>query len=82
MGIRTHRIGKHELPPQTNDLPGKKVHVTLLSGETRFGQVQAQSAEGLTLVDVNAAWYNRKRHTHLLRYDEIREILWDEVRPW
>lgn len=81
MGTRTRRIPAHKLPEQLPSLEGKHVQVVLRTGQTRMGSVTIQE-DVIILTDLNARWYNRKRHLHHLQLDTIREVLLDEVSDW
>lgn len=81
MGTRTRRIPAHQLKESLQSLSGKYAQIILWTGETRAGSVTIQD-EFIILTDLNARWYNRKRHVHHLSVSEIREVLLDEVSDW
>jgi hypothetical protein len=79
VGKRNIRILRHQLLDRLTELPGKEVHVVLRDGSTHFGTVRSATTTHIEVVDVNAAWTNRKRHTHLISMADVMEVIFDIV---
>lgn len=82
MGTRTSRIPSNHLQEQKASLLGKTIQIVFWAGSTKTGRVESVDDSFLTLIDGNTIWYNRKRHTHQISLEAIREILVDEVVEW
>lgn len=82
MGTRTTRIPSNHLEEKKAALLGKMVQVVFWEGNTKTGTVESISEAFISVVDPNTMWYNRKRHTHQINLEAIREILVDEVVEW
>lgn len=82
MGKRTIRIQQHELRNQLPAWQGKEIHLVTADQRTWFGKLIRVDAEGAVIQDVNAAWYNRKRHSHQFPWDSLREAIADQVSDY
>lgn len=82
MGTRIERITGLAIQQRLPELKGHKAQVVTWSGHTYFARVTAAEQETLTLVDLNAAWYNRRKHTHRVAVAEIREVVLDQPATW
>lgn len=82
MGKRSNRIQGQELQTKLPEWVGKSVHLVTMDNRTWFGKLLATDGKGATLRDANAAWYNRRRHTHLLPWAQIREAITDFVAEY
>jgi hypothetical protein len=82
MGKRFTRITRRNYEQYLDQLSGQQAQVVDWSGRTYHGRLLRADLEGVSLQDLNAAWYNRKQHTHRLALDDIREIILDQVAPW
>ena len=82
MGTRNLRLRPQDFGVHWESFTGKHLHVVTQAGTTLSGKVVALSPTQLTLRDSNAAWHNRKKHTHILHRDTILEIILDVVSPY
>jgi hypothetical protein len=82
MGKRFTRITAQTYADHQQALSGQQVQVVDWSGRTYHGRLKAAEADFIVLEDLNAAWYNRRKHTHRLMLEDIREIVLDQVTPW
>lgn len=82
MGIRSKRITGLDLPESLSAYQGRIVQVITWTGHTYLGRLQSMADDHLVIQDLNAYWYNRKRHTHRIALDDIREVVVDEQASW
>jgi hypothetical protein len=82
MGTRNQRLRPQDFDSHWDSLKGKRLHVVTHQGTTLSGKVVDLSPAQITLQDSNAAWYNRKKHTHILHRENILEIILDLVSPY
>ena len=82
MGKRTIRILKKDIPNHLDSLPGKEAHVVGRDGITYFGTVESANRNEVVIRDGNSAWYNRKKHRHILPIASIYEIILDLVSDY
>jgi hypothetical protein len=82
MGTRTIRIPRSKIEAQLSKLPGQSAQVVMCDGKTHAGRVQSAAAEGILLIDANAAWTSQKRHTQALALADISFIILDVNSPW
>jgi hypothetical protein len=79
VGKRNIRVLRHQLSDRLSELPGKEAHVVMRDGSTHFGLVISASATQIEVRDANAAWTQRKRHTHILPMTDVMEVIFDIV---
>jgi hypothetical protein len=82
MGIRSKRITGLDLPQGLNAHLGQSVQVITWSGHTYLGRLISLEADHVVVRDFNAYWYNRKRHTHQIPLEQLREVVVDQPAAW
>ena len=82
MGTRIERTTGANIAAEAVKLADQKVQVVTWSGQTYMGRLRQADQEHLVLEDLNAFWYNRRRHTHKIPIQEVRELSWDKVAAW
>jgi hypothetical protein len=58
------------------------VEVLLHNGRTRSGRLVAVSEKGLSIRDLNARWYNLRKHTHTHTWAEVEEVTATTAANW
>lgn len=79
MGIRTERITGPAIAARLADHVGETVQLVTWQGLTYLGRLVAVEEEVAVMRDLNAYWYNRKRHTHRVSIGELRELVIDRT---
>ncbi len=82
MGTRVLRITGTQIPKKAESIRGQVIQLVTWSGKSYHARLNKVSENHLYLVDVNAFWYNRKKHTHVIPVEETREIIVDQKRDW
>jgi hypothetical protein len=82
MGTRSERIRGRDLPQQAERLLHQTVQLITWSGHSYLAKVVAVAPGHITLRDLNAYWYNRRKHTHHIPWEEVREVLIDRPSAW
>jgi len=82
MGRRTIRILARQLQDRLSEIHEKDVQLITWEGKTYFGLARIKEGNSVLLEDKNVAWYNRKKHSHLLKLSEIREVIFDKISDW
>jgi len=82
MGTRIERATGPKLAEKAQAWKGEHVQVVTWEGKAYSGTLESVSSEVLSLVDPNAYWYNKKRHTHTLSIPLIRELILDKKSLW
>ncbi|MDP5170399.1 MAG: hypothetical protein NWR72_09135 [Bacteroidia bacterium] len=82
MGTRTKRIQADRLQSELPAYVGKTVQVLTWAGATSAGTLLAVAEGQLELRDPGSVWYNRKKHTHRVLLEQVREVIVDEVAGW
>lgn len=82
MGTRIHRITGKDIRTSVARVLNQKVQVVTWEGITYTGILISSNDRELVVEDVNAAWYNRKKHTHKIPVEEIREVNYDKASTW
>jgi hypothetical protein len=76
MGQRQLRLRAQEInAEQLQSYLGREVDVYLSTGSSHHGILRQCNAEALLLEDLNAMWYNRRKHQHWYPLAEVTELV-------